>query len=116
MANVGLCRAVRDEQLALDDADGLALPKEQEHLFFSRRQLVFTCDGRYARCEFVLLFGGRLLSRFRCGVCLRFGHNRNGAPIARKLLFRHENHRSGNDGNDRKRARNNLDVRRNNAD
>ena len=36
VANVGLCRAVRDEQLALDDADGLALPKEQEHLFFSR--------------------------------------------------------------------------------
>ncbi len=36
VANMGLRRAVRDEQLALNDSYGFALPEQQEHLFFAR--------------------------------------------------------------------------------
>ena len=65
VANMGLRRAVRDEQLALDDSNGFALPEQQEHLFFARRQLILARDGRYARREFMLLFG----RRFRSWLC-----------------------------------------------
>ena len=37
VANMGLRCAVRDEQLALNDSYGFALPEQQEHLFFARR-------------------------------------------------------------------------------
>lgn len=57
VANMGLRCAVRDEQLALNDSHGFALSEQQEHLFFARRQLILARDGRYARREFVLLFG-----------------------------------------------------------
>jgi len=65
VANMGLRCAVRDEQLALNDSHGFALPEQQEHLFFARRQLILARDGRYARREFMLLFG----RRFRWWLC-----------------------------------------------
>ena len=36
VANMGLCCAVCDEQLSLNDSHGFALPEQQEHLFFAR--------------------------------------------------------------------------------